>query len=88
MDTPETPSASTPLPATALPATTHAAALRHFITTQLGFDLVGFAPAERMESEADLLKEWLGRWHHSTKEWIARNNDKRRDVRKILTSAH
>lgn len=87
MDTPETPSASTPLPATALPATTHAAAIRHFITTQLGFDLVGFAPAERMEREADLFQEWLGRGHHGTMEWIARNNDKRRDVRQILPSA-
>ncbi|MCC7437869.1 MAG: tRNA epoxyqueuosine(34) reductase QueG [Armatimonadetes bacterium] len=87
MDTPETPSASTPLPATALPATTRAAAIRHFITTQLGFDLVGFAPAERMEREADLFQEWLACDYHGTMEWIARNNHKRRDVRQILPSA-
>lgn len=48
---------------------------------------MGFAPAERMEREADLFQEWLGRGHHGTMEWIARNNDKRRDVRQILPSA-
>lgn len=40
-----------------------------------------------MEREADLFQEWLGRGHHGTMEWIARNNDKRRDVRQILPSA-
>ncbi|MBK8909796.1 MAG: tRNA epoxyqueuosine(34) reductase QueG [Chlorobi bacterium] len=70
-----------------MPATNHTEAIRHFITSTLGFDLAGIAAAERMDREADLFEEWLAHGHHGTMEWIARNNHKRRDVRQILPSA-
>jgi len=61
--------------------------IRNFITSNLGFDLVGIAPAERMEREADLFEEWIRRGHYGSMEWIARNNHKRRDIHEILPSA-
>jgi epoxyqueuosine reductase len=61
--------------------------IRTYILDELGFDLVGFAPAERMEEEGARYEEWLLRGHHGSMEWMERNVEKRVDVREILPSA-
>jgi epoxyqueuosine reductase len=62
-------------------------AVRRFILDELGFDLVGFAPAERMKEEGVRYEEWIALGHHGSMEWMERNVEKRRDVREILPSA-
>lgn len=54
---------------------------------ELGFDLIGFAKAELLEIESRKLNEWLKRKFHSTMEYMERNTDKRKDVKKILPGA-
>src|SRR5688572_12376764 len=54
---------------------------------ELGFDAVGFAAAERMDDEGVRLEDWLERGYHGSMEWLARNTDRRIDVRAILPSA-
>lgn len=61
--------------------------VRRYIIDELGFDLVGFAPVELMEREAAQYEEWLAKGYHGSMEWMARNVDRRRDVREILPSA-
>lgn len=52
-----------------------------------GFDLVGFAKAEILESEAEKLDEWLGLGYQSGMAYMERNTEKRKDVRNILPGA-
>ena len=54
---------------------------------ELGFDLVGFASADKLEIETEHLKKWLDRNNHGTMEYMSRNFEKRFDVRNILPSA-
>lgn len=54
---------------------------------ELGFDAVGFARAERMEVEGMRLEQWLARGYQGSMQWLARNVDRRVDVRQILPSA-
>ena len=54
---------------------------------ELGFDLVGFAPADKLEIEIEHLKKWLDRNNHGTMEYMSRNFEKRFDVRNILPNA-
>ncbi|MCL4550100.1 MAG: tRNA epoxyqueuosine(34) reductase QueG [Bacteroidetes bacterium] len=54
---------------------------------ELGFDLVGFAPADNLEIETEHLKKWLEKNYHGTMEYMSRNFEKRFDVRNILPSA-
>ena len=54
---------------------------------ELGFGLVGFAPADKLEIETEHLKKWLDRNYHGTMEYMSRNFEKRFDVRNILPSA-
>lgn len=61
--------------------------VRRYVLDELGFDLVGFAPVEPMAADAANYEEWLARGYHGSMEWMARNVDKRRDVREILPSA-
>lgn len=52
-----------------------------------GFDLVGFAKAEQLTAETKKLEEWLRKGYQSGMEYMERNLDKRKDVRKILPEA-
>lgn len=52
-----------------------------------GFDAVGIAAAARLDEEALHLEEWLERGYHGSMSWLARNTDRRIDVRQILPSA-
>jgi len=54
---------------------------------ELGFDLIGFAKAERLDKETDRLNEWLQMGYHSGMEYMNRNLEKRRDVKLILPDA-
>jgi epoxyqueuosine reductase len=54
---------------------------------ELGFDLVGFASADLLEKETDRLKQWLDKGYHSSMDYMARNVEKRYDVKTILPSA-
>jgi epoxyqueuosine reductase len=62
-------------------------AVRRFVLDELGFDLVAFAPADPMEAEGALYAEWLARGYHGSMDYLARNLEKRIDVRGILPSA-
>ncbi len=54
---------------------------------ELGFDLVGFAPAERMEEEGVRYEEWLARGYNGSMGWMERNVERREDIRKTLPSS-
>ncbi len=61
--------------------------IRSFLRDELRFDLVGVAPAERMEEEGVRLEEWLARGYHGTMDYMERNVEKRIDIREILPGA-
>jgi epoxyqueuosine reductase len=54
---------------------------------QLGFDLVGFAPAEMLAEEGNHLKDWLTQKHNAGMEYMEKNFEKRVDVKKIFPEA-
>ncbi|MCX6170430.1 MAG: tRNA epoxyqueuosine(34) reductase QueG [Ignavibacteriales bacterium] len=54
---------------------------------ELGFDLVGFTPAQTLTKESEHLKEWLDKGYHATMDYMARNFEKRLDVKNILLKA-
>jgi epoxyqueuosine reductase len=54
---------------------------------QLGFELVGFAKVELLNEEAGHLKGWLTRDYQGGMDYMERNFDKRKDIRKILPEA-
>lgn len=54
---------------------------------ELGFDLIGFAPASILQNETEHLKEWLGHGYHASMEYMNRNIEKRLDVKNILPGA-
>lgn len=54
---------------------------------ELGFDLIGFTPADSLDSEKVHLKEWLNRGHHAGMNYMEKNQDKRSDVKLILPDA-
>ena len=72
-----------------LPTSTHTCTetIRRYLLDELGFDLVGIAPAGRLELEAGRYEEWIERGAHGSMEWMERNIERRRDVREILPSA-
>jgi epoxyqueuosine reductase len=53
---------------------------------ELGFDLCGIAPADAFP-ELSFFSEWLSRGYAGRMEYLARNADRRADVRAILPSA-
>jgi len=53
----------------------------------IGFDLVGFAKAELLIKESELLRDWLDKNYHSEMEYMQKNFEKRKDVTKILPNA-
>lgn len=52
-----------------------------------GFDLVGFSSADELDTELERLTEWLNAGYNASMDYMNRNLDKRRDVKKILSSA-
>jgi epoxyqueuosine reductase len=57
------------------------------IVKKHGFDLVGFAEAEELDSEIRRMNEWLNEGHHAGMKYMERNLDKRKAVTRILPSA-
>jgi len=57
------------------------------LAKETGFDLVGFSKAEILEKETAQLEEWLSNNYHAGMSYMARNVEKRKDVRKILSNA-
>jgi epoxyqueuosine reductase len=53
----------------------------------LGFDKVGIVPAGELADEGVRLEEWLRRSYHGDMSYMAREPEKRADVRKLLPSA-
>lgn len=51
-----------------------------------GFDICGVAPVEDF-AELEFLKEWLERGYHADMHYLARNADRRADVRAVVPSA-
>jgi len=53
----------------------------------IGFDLVGFAKAEKLEKESDLLEKWLEKNYQSGMDYMNQNFEKRKDVKQFLPNA-
>lgn len=53
----------------------------------LGFALVGFAKAEKLESESERLQYWLDNRFHAAMNYMSNNSEKRYDIKNILPSA-
>ena len=51
-----------------------------------GFDICGVAPVEDF-AELEFLKEWLERGYHAEMQYLARNADRRANVRAVVPSA-
>lgn len=47
------------------------------IALEMGFDAIGFAQAERLNDEANLLTEWLGAGYHADMSWMEGHFEKR-----------
>ena len=50
----------------------------------VGFDLVGFAKAQTLDKEADHLQQWLDSNYQAGMDYMERNFEKRKDVKRIL----
>lgn len=56
-------------------------------TKELGFEKAGMCGAEPLEVERQRLQEWLARNYHGTMAYMARNVEKRVDVRNVYPEA-
>lgn len=54
---------------------------------ELGFDLCGFARAEKLDREAARLETWLNQNRHGTMEWMENNFEKRVDPTRLVPGA-
>jgi epoxyqueuosine reductase len=54
---------------------------------QLGFDLVGFAKADLLETETERLKFWLDKGYQASMGYMEKNFNKRKDLTEMLPSA-
>lgn len=61
--------------------------VRSFVLETLGFDLVGFARAERLDAEGARLEEWLDAGRNGSMEWLNRNREVLVDPREIVSGA-
>jgi len=57
------------------------------IAKEHGFDLIGFAEAKDLNLESSRLTEWLNKGYHAGMDYMTRNLDKRKDIKKNLSSA-
>lgn len=53
----------------------------------LGFDKVGVVPANALEREGELLREWLARGYHADMRWMERAPEQRADPRQFFPDA-
>ena len=53
----------------------------------IGFDLVGFAKADILKGESEKLQQWLDKNYQAGMDYMERNFDKRKDVKRILPNA-
>ena len=56
------------------------------LAAEAGFDLCGIAPVEAFP-ELNFLEEWIERGYHGEMHYLARNADRRADVRAVVPSA-
>lgn len=54
---------------------------------ELGFDLIGFSPAEKLQKELGSLEKWLGKNYHAEMKYMERNLEKRKDIRNVFPKA-
>ncbi len=54
---------------------------------RIGFELAGIARVEPLVAEEEHLREWLARGYHGTMGYMARNVERRVDVRRIVPDA-
>ena len=53
----------------------------------LGFDLIGFSNAEKLDTEIEYLNKWIDKGFHSKMAYMERNIEKRENVKEILENA-
>ncbi len=61
--------------------------VRRIATDELGFDLVGIAAAEQLVDDDRRYRQFLAAGRHGSMDWLARNLERRGDVRELLPSA-
>jgi len=54
---------------------------------ELGFNLIGFAPARELQDEYKKLIEWLSKNYHAGMSYMVNNLEKKKDIKKILSEA-
>jgi epoxyqueuosine reductase len=54
---------------------------------EIGFDLIGFAKAEKLKEEIEHLKEWLNKNYHAGMSYMERDIEKRKSVENILANS-
>lgn len=54
---------------------------------ELGFDLIGFSPAEKLQKEFGSLEKWLGKNYHAEMKYMERNLEKRKDIKNVFPQA-
>jgi len=50
----------------------------------IGFDIVGFAKADLLEDETEILQQWLDKGYQASMSYMEKNLHKRKDVKEIL----
>jgi epoxyqueuosine reductase len=54
---------------------------------ELGFDLIGFARADKLINESIHLEEWINKGYNASMDYMVRNFEKRTDVKNLLPDA-
>lgn len=57
------------------------------LAKELGFDLIGFSKAEKLDQEVEDLANWVSKGYSAGMKYMERNLDKRKDVNEILPEA-
>lgn len=50
---------------------------------EIGFDVVGFAPATADAKDAEALSRFLAKEYHGDMDWLARHTERRSDPQKL-----
>jgi epoxyqueuosine reductase len=59
----------------------------HEYASEVGFDLCGIAPCNRLEQQESFFRHWLADGRHASLEYLERNIEKRFDVRQLVEGA-